>query len=95
MFVANRPPATGWEGVASFEVPRDDVSEAVERDSDRQRVQAALGSLTDLEREVIELAYWGGYTYREVAERLEAPLGTVKTRMRSGLIRLRVYLGES
>jgi RNA polymerase sigma-70 factor, ECF subfamily len=71
----------------------DDVAEAVEVSLDRERVQRCLGSLTELQRECVRLAYYGGYTYREVAELLGVPAGTVKTRMRDGLIRLRDCLG--
>ena len=56
-------------------------------------MQRCLGTLTVLQRESITLAYFSGYTYREVAELLTAPLPTIKTRLRDGLIRLRDCLG--
>ncbi len=71
----------------------DEVAEAVEAKLDRERVRRCLGSLTDLQRESVTLAYYGGYTYREVAGLLGVATGTVKTRMRDGLIRLRDCLG--
>jgi RNA polymerase sigma-70 factor (ECF subfamily) len=71
----------------------DDVAEAVEARLERERVRRCLGSLTELQRESIVLAYYGGYTYREVAGLLGIALGTTKTRMRDGLIRLRDCLG--
>lgn len=73
--------------------PFDSVAETVEVRIEHQQVRHALAELTDLQREAIELAYYGGKTYREVAELLDTPLGTVKTRMRDGLIRLRDALG--
>lgn len=71
----------------------DEVSEQVEARLEAEQVRRCLGSLTDLQRESVTLAYYGGYSYREVAEMLTAPLGTVKTRLRDGLIRMRDCLG--
>jgi len=78
---------------ASAQVDYDDVTEAVEAKLDRERVRHCLRSLTDLQRESVTLAYYGSYTYSEVAGLLGVAIGTVKTRMRDGLIRLRDCLG--
>jgi RNA polymerase sigma-70 factor (ECF subfamily) len=73
--------------------PFDDVAEQVTDRLEHEAVRRCLGGLTDLQRESVQLAYYGGNTYREVAELLGAPLGTIKTRLRDGLIRLRDCLG--
>jgi RNA polymerase sigma-70 factor (ECF subfamily) len=78
---------------ASHQVAYDEVTEKVEARLDRERVRRCLRSLTSLQRESVTLAYYGGYTMREVAALLAVPEGTVKTRMRDGLIRLRDCLG--
>jgi RNA polymerase sigma-70 factor, ECF subfamily len=78
---------------ASADVAYDEVVEAVEARLDRERVRRCLGSLTPLQRESVTLAYYNGYTYREVGALLGVAVGTVKTRMRDGLIRLRDCLG--
>jgi RNA polymerase sigma-70 factor (ECF subfamily) len=73
--------------------PYDEVADEVEVRLEQEQVRRCLGGLTELQRESVTLAYYGGYTYREVAQLLDVPLGTVKTRLRDGLIRLRDCLG--
>lgn len=79
--------------VLTEERPYDSVSEQVQTSLDAQRVRKVLGDLTPAQREAVSLAYFGGYTHSEVAELLKIPLGTVKTRIRDGLIRMRDALG--
>jgi RNA polymerase sigma-70 factor (ECF subfamily) len=71
----------------------DEVAENVQVNLEREQVRRCLSTLTKTQRESITLAYYAGYTYREVGELLKVPLGTIKTRMRDGLIRLRDCLG--
>jgi RNA polymerase sigma-70 factor (ECF subfamily) len=71
----------------------DNVAEIVESSLEGQRVRRCLGGLTELQRESIQLAYYGGYSYPEVAQLLDVALGTVKTRIRDGLIRMRDCMG--
>jgi RNA polymerase sigma-70 factor (ECF subfamily) len=69
--------------------PVDDVAAAVEASLEAERVRHCLNGLTELQRQSITLAYYQGYTYQQVAARLDVALGTIKARIRDGLIRLR------
>lgn len=71
-----------------------DVAELAARTVASDHVREALRALAAEQREAIALAYYGGYTQREIAERLRIPLGTVKTRMRDGMLRLRRLLEQ-
>jgi RNA polymerase sigma-70 factor (ECF subfamily) len=74
-------------------VEHDTTAEAATASLEGHRVRGALRSLTEVQREAIELAYFGGYTHTEVASMLQLPVGTAKTRIRDGLIRLRDTMG--
>ncbi len=80
-------------GQRSLGREHDEVVEAVEARLEAEAVRECISTLTDLQRESVTLAYFAGLTYPEVATRLGTPLGTIKTRMRDGLIRLRDCLG--
>ncbi len=85
----NREQRFDWSGGPDY----DSVQEEVGTRLEHEQVRRCLQNLTDLQREAITLAYFGGYTYVEVSSLLEANTATVKTRMRDGLIRLRDCLG--
>ena len=70
-----------------------DVAEQVVANIDGTRVRRALERLTEMQRQAVELAYFGGHSYREVALLLDVAEGTIKTRIRDGMIRLRDELG--
>ena len=74
---------------AEPEPAEDDVAETVAATLEHQRVRRCMGGLTELQRESIKLAYYNGYSYPQVAQLLGVALGTVKTRIRDGLIRMR------
>lgn len=75
------------------EVDHDQVVEEVTVRLEGERVRRCLGGLTNVQRQAVTLAYYGGYSYPEVAGLLQVPLGTIKTRMRDGLVRLRDCMG--
>lgn len=79
---------------ATVQRPFDEVAEAVQTRSEEREVRAALDTLTPIQRQAVELAYYQGLTYRQVAQALDLPVGTVKTRIRDGLRRLSAELGR-
>lgn len=74
-------------------VDHDSTAEAAHASLEAHRVRSALSHLTEVQREAVSLAYLGGYTHTEVATMLDLPVGTAKTRIRDGLIRLRDAMG--
>jgi RNA polymerase sigma-70 factor (ECF subfamily) len=80
-------------GLRELNTPRDGVEEQVELRIESRRVARALEALPDPQREALTLAYFGGYSQSEIAALTGSPLGTIKTRMRDGLSRLRVQMG--
>ena len=78
-----------------FHESDDDVDQETWQRIRKEKVLAAIEELTPVQREALELAFFGGLTHVEVADRLEIPLGTAKTRIRSALLRLRDILGDS
>lgn len=80
-------------GYRDMGVAHDAVAEHVELRLEAEKVNRALGALPEAQREALTLAYFGGYSQSEIAALVGAPLGTIKTRMRDGLSRLRVEMG--
>lgn len=80
-------------GIRDLDREYDSVAESVEIRIEHDRVEKALGRLTELQRQAVELAYYGGYSHSEVSDMLGVPMGTVKTRLRDGMMRLREELG--
>lgn len=80
-------------GIRDVDREYDQVAESVEIRIEHERVKRAMTQLTELQREAISLAYYGGYSHSEVAKILSIPIGTVKTRLRDGMIRLRDEMG--
>jgi len=88
---AGREQKTAWDGSDSG----DEVADLVAAMLDRERVQGCVGQLTDVQRESITLAYYGGYTYRQVSALVGVTLAAIKSRIRDGLLRLRDCLEVS
>lgn len=80
-------------GAASQDPDRDVVAEEADTNLEAEAVSRCLGTLTETQRESVRLAYYGGLTYREVAEHLGAAVPTIKSRIRDGLLRLKTCLG--
>lgn len=80
-------------GIRDYDREYDQVAEHVEITMEGERVKRALQGLTELQRQAVELAYYRGLSHSEIAAELHVPVGTVKTRIRDGMIRLRDAMG--
>lgn len=80
-------------GVRDYDPEYDRVAETVEIRVEHERVVTAMHELSDVQRQAVSLAYYGGRSHSEIADELDIPIGTVKTRLRDGMIRLREELG--
>jgi RNA polymerase sigma-70 factor, ECF subfamily len=80
-------------GTRDVQTDYDQVSESVEIRIEHERVSRALARLTEFQRQAVSLAYYGGYSHSEMSAMLGVPIGTVKTRLRDGMIRLRDEMG--
>lgn len=87
----NRENKYDWSNGPDF----DEVEETVTITLEHEQVKRCLDGLTELQREAVNLAYYQGYTYAEVATALDANTATIKTRMRDGIVRLRDCMGVS
>jgi RNA polymerase sigma-70 factor (ECF subfamily) len=83
------------EGIAERMAAPELTDAEVERRDEARQVRKALVELPPDQRQVIELAYFGGFTHSQIADMLELPSGTVKGRMRLGLTKMRLALGDS
>ena len=88
---AGREEKTAWGDPG----PGEEVADVVEASLDRERVQRCVGQLTEVQRQSITLAYYSGYTYRQVSALVGVTLAAVKSRIRDGLLRMRDCLGVS
>ena len=90
-----RPSCPEREDVPPPALQLPDIWQDVAAGLDREEIAAAMATLSDVQREAIEMAYWGGLTQQEISERTGTPLGTVKSRVRLGLLALRrALVGE-
>ena len=80
-------------GIRDYSPDYDNVAETIEVRIEHERVEKAMSRLTELQRQAVSIAYYGGFSHSEVAAQLSVPIGTVKTRLRDGMIRLRDELG--
>lgn len=85
----NRDLKYDWSGGPDY----DQVEEEVTVNLEHEQVRRCMGGLTDLQREAVDMAYYKGFTYAEVATTLDVNPATIKTRMRDGLVRLRDCMG--
>ncbi|MHA7285166.1 ECF RNA polymerase sigma factor SigK [Arthrobacter sp. MDT3-44] len=82
-------------GAATQTIDHDDVVDTVTQRLEAESVVRCLDTLTETQQESVRLAYYGGLTYREVAEKLGVAVPTIKSRIRDGLLRLKTCLGVS
>lgn len=80
-------------GIRDYNPGYDDVADTVEVRVEHERVEHAMRALSEAQRQAVCLAYYGGLSHSEIAEKTDVPIGTVKTRVRDGMIRLRETLG--